>query len=185
MRHGGVELRIRRRGRTVGVLLAPLAAQKLPRSLALQHQGDVAARLPAPSCWRWRLNMSAPSSEHDPCVLIVDAAERNRATLAQTLASEGYLVLTAASGRDALGILSKPLSAVDVIVLDPRLPHMAAVDFCSRLRKNHPRIPMIVCASEPNPREDARLLELGVRRYLLKPITPDELLAAVEAVLPR
>jgi two-component system NtrC family response regulator len=129
--------------------------------------------------------MSSPSSECEPCVLIVDATEQTRTTLAQTLASEGYLVLTAASGRDALGILSKPLSAIDVIVLDPRLPHMAAVDFCSRLRENHPRMPIIVCASEPNPQEDARLIGLGARRYFLKPITPDELLAAVEAVLPR
>jgi DNA-binding response OmpR family regulator len=43
---------------------------------------------------------------------------------------------------------------------------------------------VIVCTGEASPEEAAYLLRLGVGRYFLKPVSPDELLAAVEAALP-
>lgn len=129
--------------------------------------------------------MSSSTEDRDPTVLIIDSGEPWRIAIAATLAREGYQILTAATARDALAISERPLSAIDVVILDPRLPSAAATELCARLQRRSPRLPVIVCTAEANPAEVGRLFELGVRRYLLKPVTPDELLASVEAVLPR
>jgi DNA-binding response OmpR family regulator len=71
-----------------------------------------------------------------------------------------------------------------VVILDVNLPDVSGVDLCARLREIASGLALVVCSGEAEPAEVARLLELGVRRYFQKPISPDELLAAVEAALP-
>jgi DNA-binding response OmpR family regulator len=71
-----------------------------------------------------------------------------------------------------------------VVLLDVHLPDVSGISVCARLRELYPRLAVIVCTGEATPEEVAQLLHLGARRYLQKPITPDELLATVEAALP-
>jgi DNA-binding response OmpR family regulator len=103
--------------------------------------------------------------------------------MAALLVQEGYLVLTAATARDALATLRAPLAPPGVVVLDIGLPDASGSEFCARVRERHPRLPVIVCTGEASPEEAARLLRLGVNRYFVKPVSPDELLASVEAAL--
>ena|SRR5438132_11535641 len=124
------------------------------------------------------------SSDHQPTVLLVEDNESTRNAMAQTLADEGYLVLTADNGHDALGSLLTPLSPIDVVLLDVHLPDVSGIDICARIRELHPHLPIVVLTGEAGPDEAARLLELGVHRYFRKPIAMDELLATVEASLP-
>src|SRR5262249_53156641 len=110
--------------------------------------------------------------------------EDARFAMLRLLAGEGYLVLTAATARDALGLLHTPLSAIDVAVLDVNLPDASGTDLCARLRERFPGTPIIICTGKATPDEAAELLRLGVQRYLRKPVSADELLATVEALLP-
>jgi DNA-binding response OmpR family regulator len=116
-------------------------------------------------------------------VLLVedDAPLRNAMTV--LLAREGYLVLTAATGRDALSTLRTPFSPVDVVLLDVGLPDISGVDLCARLRQFYPQLPVIVCSGNADPEEVGRLLRHGAHRYFQKPVSPEELLATVEATL--
>jgi DNA-binding response OmpR family regulator len=100
------------------------------------------------------------------------------------LVQEGYFVLTAATGRDALATFRQPGVAVDVVVLDVHLPDVNGTDLCACLRGLQPKLPVIVVSGEATPEEVAELLRHGAHRYLQKPVTPDELLATVEAALP-
>jgi DNA-binding response OmpR family regulator len=117
-------------------------------------------------------------------VLLVEDDEIVRSLMAQILVAEGYFVLTAANGRDAVAILRSPPPAVDVVVLDVHLPDVLGTDLCVRFREIQPNLPVIVCSGEATPEEVAQLIRSGAHRYLQKPITPDELLATVEAALP-
>jgi DNA-binding response OmpR family regulator len=114
---------------------------------------------------------------------VVEDDESVRSGIAATLTREGYLALTAATGRDALAILRQPGCPIDVVLLDVQLPDVSGVDVCARLRELHSDLPVIVCSGEASPEEAAQLLRLGARRYFQKPFTIDELLAAVEAAL--
>jgi DNA-binding response OmpR family regulator len=126
----------------------------------------------------------ADGEPRQPTVLVVEDDESTRFAMATLLAQEGYLVLTAATAHDALATLHCPLSAIDVVLLDVHLPDASGIDICARLREQHPGLPVIVCTGEATPDEAAQLLRLGAHRYLQKPVTPDELLATVEASLP-
>ena len=129
---------------------------------------------------------AVPSSEadHQPTVLVVEDDDLASMSMAATLARESYLVLTAATGHDALGTLRQPLSRIDVVILDVHLPDVSGIDICARLRELYPQLPVIVCTGEATPEEIMQLLRLGARRYFQKPVSPDELLSAVEAALP-
>lgn len=129
---------------------------------------------------------AGPSREadHQPTVLVVEDNDLATMGMATTLAREGYLALTAATGHDALGTLRQPLSRIDVVILDVHLPDVSGIDICARLRELYPQLPVIVCTGEATPEEIMQLLRLGVRRYFQKPVSPDELLSAVEAALP-
>ena len=122
--------------------------------------------------------------EREPTILLVEDDENVRFAMAALLAQEGYQVLTAATAHDALGVMRTPSSPIDVVLLDVHLPDASGIDICARLCELHPGTPVIVCTGEATPEEAAELLRLGARRYLQKPVTPDELLATVEASLP-
>ena len=126
-----------------------------------------------------------PASDENcqPTVLIVEDDELTRDAMAKVLSREGYLVLTAATGHDALGQLQTPLAPIDVVVLDVHLPDVSGIDLCARIRQVHPNMPVVVCTGEADAEEGGRLLRLGVTRYFLKPMSVDELLATVEAAL--
>jgi DNA-binding response OmpR family regulator len=126
---------------------------------------------------------SPPADKHQPTILLVEDDETTRDAMAAVLVREGYLVLTAGSGHDAISILHAPLSTIDVILLDVHLPDINGTDLCARVRQLQPDIPVIVCSGEAEPLEVAELLRLGVRRYFQKPMAIDELLATVEANL--
>jgi DNA-binding response OmpR family regulator len=124
------------------------------------------------------------SRSHQPTVLVVEDDEMVRDAMTKILAHQGYMVLAAATGHDAIGILKTPLSPIDVVLLDVHLPDVNGKDFCARLRESHPDLPVVVCTGEAGPEEAAELLRMGVRRYFCKPIAMEELLATVEAALP-
>jgi two-component system nitrogen regulation response regulator NtrX len=123
------------------------------------------------------------SEQHQPTVLLVEDDDDLRFAMDRVLAEEGYLVLTAETAHDALGVLQAPLSPIDVAVLDVHLPDASATDLFPVLRRRFPRAPVIVCTGEATPEEAAELLRLGAHRYLRKPVSGDELLAVVKASL--
>jgi DNA-binding response OmpR family regulator len=132
------------------------------------------------------LNLMIPLGQRkrQPTVLLVEDHEPIRDAVARILVREGYLVLTAGSGHDAMGQLRTPLSPIDVVLLDVHLPDVSGINLCARMREMYPGLPVIVLSGEAEPLEVAELLELGVHRYFRKPIAIDELLATVEAALP-
>jgi len=141
-----------------------------------------AADLDDGTCWEFIMSSAAPE-KHQPTVLLVEDDEATRDAMTAILVREGYLVLTAANGHDAMSVLRTPLSSIDVVLLDIHLPDISGADLCVRLREIQPEVPVIVCSGEAEPAEMAKLLELGVRRYFQKPMALDELLATVEANL--
>lgn len=119
-----------------------------------------------------------------PAILVIEDNDLLRMSMAMTLTREGYLVMTASTGHDALAILRRPLAPLDVVLLDVHLPDASGIAICARLRELYPRLPVIVCTGEATPEEVSELLKLGAHRFFQKPITPDELLSTVEAALP-
>ena len=118
-------------------------------------------------------------------ILIVDDEPALTNQLSTILELEGYDVLTAADGRDALPIISD--SSVDLIISDVSMPGMNGYQFLTTLRQDPAQVGIpVIFLSARGMDSDIRFgKELGVDDYLVKPITADDLLAAVRGRLLR
>lgn len=129
--------------------------------------------------------MSSPALPNfQPTVLVVEDDELVLDAMTRMLVREGYLVLTAASGHDAIGLLHAPLQPINVVVLDVNLPDVSGIDLCARIRELHPDLPVVVCTGSTDPNALTELLSLGIHRCFHKPVAMQDLLASVESALP-
>jgi diguanylate cyclase (GGDEF)-like protein/PAS domain S-box-containing protein len=117
-------------------------------------------------------------------ILIVDDEPSNIEVLADALRAEGFELLGATSGEDALERARKRQSP-DLILLDVMMPGMDGFEVCRRL-KNDSRtkdIPVIFVTALNEAEEEARGLELGAVDYIAKPCAPGIVCARARAQL--
>jgi DNA-binding response OmpR family regulator len=128
--------------------------------------------------------MPSPVREgRQPAVLLVEDDELARDALARALVREGYLVLTAGTGHDAVGLMQTPSIPIDVVLLDIGLPDVSGADLLVRLREYLPYLPVVVCTGAASAAEVKKLHDLGVSRFFQKPVDMEELAAALRAAL--
>jgi DNA-binding response OmpR family regulator len=115
-------------------------------------------------------------------ILAVDDVESVRSLLRSYLTQEGYRVLTAANGREALFIAreEKP----DLILLDVMMPEMGGYEFMHAYAR-HGSAPIILLTARVDESDKIAGLELGADDYITKPFSMRELAARVRAVLRR
>ncbi|MGQ9839944.1 MAG: winged helix-turn-helix domain-containing protein, partial [Anaerolineae bacterium] len=98
------------------------------------------------------------------------------------LKRDGYTVLTAYDGQEALAIARR--KQPDLIVLDLMLPELDGMDVC-RLLRAESRVPIIMLTARSTDEDKLRGLDIGADDYVTKPFNPRELVARVRAVLRR
>ncbi|CAJ1002283.1 MULTISPECIES: response regulator transcription factor [Bacillales] len=113
-------------------------------------------------------------------ILIVDDEPQILEILSSYLTKEGYHVMTAENGRDALELAD----AADLIVLDLMLPDIGGEDVCREIRKTS-RVPILMLTAKSGESDRIAGLEIGADDYLVKPFSPRELVARVRAILRR
>jgi len=117
-----------------------------------------------------------------PSVLIVDDTESTRRAFACVLRAEGYEVVTASSGTDALRRLETVRP--DMILLDVIMPEMDGMEFLELLH-SHPvwrALPVIMISALSDPRRIRRAKELGAKGFLIKAGLPiPELIRLINA----
>lgn len=120
-----------------------------------------------------------------PSVLIVEDEPAQVEVLAYNLKAEGFHVITADNGEDALILVDEYMP--DLIVLDWMIPHISGIEVCRRL-KTRPEtrsIPIIMLSARSEEIDRVRGLEIGADDYVTKPYSIVELLARVRAQLRR
>ncbi len=115
-------------------------------------------------------------------VLVVDDEEKIVDIVGAYLKSAGYAVLAAFDGEEALRLFE--LHAPDLVILDLMLPGKSGEDVCAAIRKRA-RTPVIMLTAKADERDIIGGLQLGADDYVMKPFSPRQLMARVEAVLRR
>jgi len=123
-------------------------------------------------------------SDH-PKVLLVEDEPAQREVLSYNLQSEGFDVVTAADGDEAMLLVEE--EAPDIIVLDWMLPGISGIEICRRI-KSKPQtrsIPVLMLSPRSEEVDRVRGLETGADDYVVKPYSVLELMARVRNQLRR
>ncbi|MET0261899.1 MAG: response regulator transcription factor [Rariglobus sp.] len=116
-------------------------------------------------------------------ILIAEDDANIRLGLVATLESEGYSVVTASDGAQALKLF--PQEKFDLVILDVMMPKASGYDVCRELRASGSRVPVLFLTAKGEEIDKVVGLKLGADDYVTKPFGVQELLARVEALLRR
>src|SRR5918993_2770638 len=119
-------------------------------------------------------------SETGPIVLVVDDEVQIRRFLRTGFELNGFSVVEAGSGPEAIRAAS--LQTVDLVIIDLGLPEMDGADVVERIR-SWSNVPIIVLSVRSSEADKVKLLELGADDYVVKPFGMAELLARVRVAL--
>lgn len=124
-------------------------------------------------------------AQDHPTVLVVEDEPAQREVLAYNLEAEGFDVVKAADGDEALLLVAE--TTPDIIVLDWMLPGISGIEICRRLksRSKTAEIPVIMLSARSEEVDRVRGLETGADDYVVKPYSVMELMARVRNQLRR
>jgi CheY-like chemotaxis protein len=102
-----------------------------------------------------------------------------------TLERLGYTITVTTDGSEALTIFSNDPMAFDLVITDHAMPHLAGHQLAEKLLAIRNDIPIILCTGYSETVSPEKAREAGIREFLLKPLTKQELAFAVRRVLDR
>jgi two-component system, chemotaxis family, chemotaxis protein CheY len=114
-------------------------------------------------------------------ILVVDDEAQVRKPISIMLAKDGYEVVEAADGQEAIEALrsgDNPLM-VDTVLCDIRMPNINGKEAIVYFRSQFPGVPIVVMTGYPDVELAVSLMRQGVRDYLIKPVTKEELLSVI------
>jgi two-component system, OmpR family, KDP operon response regulator KdpE len=119
---------------------------------------------------------------HDTTILVVDDEPQIRRVLRATLSSNGYEVIEAQSGQEAIEMVvtERP----ELILLDVNMPGMNGLEACNKIRMSFDG-PIIMVTVRNTERDKIAALDAGADDYVVKPFAIGELLARIRAALRR
>ena len=115
-------------------------------------------------------------------ILVLDDEPKIVEVIKSYLESSGYEVYTATNGKQALAVFEQ--NTVSLIVLDLMLPDISGEDICKAIRKKS-RVPIIMLTAKSAEEDLLTGLDIGADDYVMKPFSPKQLVARVNAVIRR
>jgi DNA-binding response OmpR family regulator len=122
------------------------------------------------------------AGENSPRILLVDDEHSVQTLLAYPLRKDGYEVVAALDGREALDRFAE--QRFDLVVLDLMLPKLDGLEVCRRLR-GRSQVPIIILTAKDDEGDKVLGLEIGADDYITKPFSVREFRSRVKAALRR
>lgn len=114
-------------------------------------------------------------------VLVVDDEPDVRELVRSVLASDGYQVVEAADGTEALRLAEQHIP--DLVGLDWQMPGLTGVEVLTELGRKYPELPVILLTAALDPRYGGLAGILGAAEFIQKPFQPDVLVATARRLL--
>jgi DNA-binding response OmpR family regulator len=120
-------------------------------------------------------------------ILLADDDENLREIYSQKLTSEGFTVMTASDGEEAVHKIKEGYEIFDLVLLDVVMPKMDGYDVLEKIRSSwgkYKKIPIIIMTSLSSSEDRERAKELGADRFFVKPEgTPSDLVREIREFL--
>ena len=114
-----------------------------------------------------------------PIILYAEDDEGIRKTTLELLEIEGYEVLVASNGQEALELYSPNAERVDLLLTDLRMPKMNGRELAEQIRQKNPNLPIIIFACFSSPEQEEELRQAGFIT-VCKPDKYEELFVAIK-----
>ncbi|MEK6671923.1 MAG: sigma-54 dependent transcriptional regulator [Nitrospirota bacterium] len=114
-------------------------------------------------------------------ILVVDDQKTVCYSLQRFLQSEGYDVLTASSGEEALKTINKAQPCL--VVMDVRMPEMDGIEALKKIKEMHPKVQVIMMTAFSTTEKAIEATKLGAYEYIIKPFDNNELLNCIKNAL--
>ncbi len=116
-------------------------------------------------------------------ILIVDDSESIREVVSFTLEHEGYNVLIAVDGKDALKFFDG--TKIDLVITDLHMPILNGIELIKEVRvmPDYQRIPILFLTTESQAAKKMEAKEAGATGWIIKPFVPAKLIEAINKVL--
>ncbi len=112
-----------------------------------------------------------------PKILVVDDAQFMRLRYQKLLTAEGYQVVEAANGQEALEVYDR--EAPDMVLLDITMPVMDGIEALQRLKKTHEDAVVVMSSALGQESMILAAIKGGAKDFIVKPFQPDKILATV------
>lgn len=116
-------------------------------------------------------------AQDKPTALVVDDEASVRTLIQRALGEAGYHVFTAASGEEALSLLSQ--SEVEVMLLDIRMPGLSGLEVLKRVQAERPDTSVIMVTAVADTQTAVETMKVGAYDYLIKPFSLNDLVFRV------
>lgn len=116
-------------------------------------------------------------------ILIADDDAHIRELIRLFLKNEGFEILEARDGAEALAIVEN--AQIDMVILDIMMPQLDGWELCREIRRIDSNIPLLMVTAKAESAQKVRGFQLGTDDYLTKPFDPMELVMRVKALLKR
>lgn len=122
-------------------------------------------------------------SQHPCTVLIVDDERSIRVSLRTILSGLDFVIVEAARGEEALSLVRT--AQFDVVLLDINMPGIGGIEVCRTIRRNSPRLPIVMLTVQGSEDRKVEALDAGADDYITKPFQLRELIARIRAAVRR
>lgn len=119
----------------------------------------------------------------DGCVLLVDDEETIRGILCKRLSREGFEILQAADGRQAIDIFRENCDTIDCVLLDLSMPKLGGAEVCRELHRVRPEIPVVVMSGFSDEEVAERFRESHIAASLQKPFGSKDMVVAIRKAI--
>lgn len=116
-------------------------------------------------------------------ILVVDDDVHIRELITLFLRNEGFEIVVAKDGAEALEIVGK--SPIDLVILDIMMPRLDGWELCREIRRMDLNMPLLMVTVKGESAQKVKGFQLGTDDYLTKPFDPLELVMRVKALLKR
>ncbi len=117
------------------------------------------------------------------CILFADDEDALVQLGCSILSSLGYRVVPAKGSLEALALFQQEPSRFDLVITDQTMPQMTGVELARRLHQIRPEIPIILCTGFSEAVDDAKVRELNIQAFVMKPVKLREIAGTIRKVL--
>jgi chemosensory pili system protein ChpA (sensor histidine kinase/response regulator) len=126
-----------------------------------------------------------PAAEQSLTILVVDDSPSVRRVISRLLQGEGWTVLTARDGLEALEVLHHAPTQPDLMLVDIEMPRMDGYELVASVRNQaaHAHIPVVMVTSRASSKHRRQAEEVGANGFVVKPYLDEDLLATIRALV--